>query len=105
LRGWIHPELDIGFEVIASTPMGGAVSAARIALVEGLVEGAGFAILPVEDMIADRMGQYASGTAPEMLHQAHTLLSLHPDADIPYLERRVREETAGEHGVADIELG
>jgi hypothetical protein len=48
------------------------------------------------------MGQYASGTAPEVLHQARTLLALHPDADMAYLEGRIREETAGEHGIADI---
>lgn len=50
-------------------------------------------------MIADRLGQYASGTAPEMLQQARTLFSLYPDADLIYMERRIREETAGKHGI------
>lgn len=30
------------------------------------------------------------------------LLALHPDADMPYLDRRIREETGGDHGVEDI---
>ena len=41
----------------------------------------------VEDLIADRMGQYASGTARDRIDQARTLLALHPDADMAYLER------------------
>lgn len=101
--GWIHPELALGFEVVASTPMAGAVDRARILLVD-LREGAAFAILPVEDLIADRMGQYASGTAPEMLGQARALLRLHADLDRDYLERRIREETTGDHGIRDIEI-
>ena len=61
------------------------------------------AIISVEDMIADRMGQYASGSAPDMLDQARTLFVLHPDADRAYLERRIHEETSGEQGIASLE--
>jgi hypothetical protein len=59
-------------------------------------------LISVEDLIADRMGQYGSGTAPDRLEQARTLLSLHPDADMAYLERRIREESMGEYGVEDL---
>ena len=48
------------------------------------------------------MGQYASGSAPEMIGQAQILLSLHPDADLVYLERRIRAESFGDHGIEDI---
>lgn len=99
--GWIHPQLRIGFEVVASTPMGGTVDRTRIALVD-LAEGA-FAIIPVEDLIADRMSQYASGTAPEMLGQARAPYALHQELDRAYLERRIREETLGDHGVEDLQ--
>jgi len=58
-----------------------------------------------EDLIPDRMGQYASGSAPEMLGQARALLALHPDADMAYLERRVRMESDGDYGVEDIAEG
>jgi hypothetical protein len=56
LRGWVHPQLGLGFEVVASSPMGGSADPLRLVLVEELVEGAGFAIISVEDLIADRMG-------------------------------------------------
>lgn len=61
------------------------------------------AIMSVEDVIADRMGQFASGSAPEMLDQAWRLLVLHSDLDRAYLDRRVREETADDYGIDDIQ--
>lgn len=61
-----------------------------------------FRILAVEDMIADRMGQYASGSAPDMAEQARALFALFPSLDRDYLERRVRFETAGDFGVQDL---
>jgi hypothetical protein len=48
------------------------------------------------------MGQYASGSAPDRLDQARILLALHPDLDRNYLDRRVREQTAGAYGADDI---
>lgn len=103
--GWVHPETQLGIEVVASAPLGGAVDAARIALVLPIGEVVPFRILPVEDMIADRMGQYASGTAPEMAEQAALLFALHPDLDRAYLERRIREESCGDYGIEDISKG
>ena len=97
--GWVHPTLGLGFEVVASTPMGGTVDYRRILLVEALGEGPAFAIIPVEDLIADRMGQYASGSAPEMLEQARTLFALQADLDMEYLERRIRTETINDYGI------
>jgi hypothetical protein len=61
-----------------------------------------FRILPVEDLIADRMGPFASGSAPEMRSQAAALLALYPEADRAYLEKRIREETNGSHGIEDV---
>jgi hypothetical protein len=46
------------------------------------------------------MSQYASGTAPEMLEQARALFRLHADANLDYMDKRIRHETAGDHGVA-----
>jgi hypothetical protein len=62
-----------------------------------------FAIIAVEDLIADRMGQYASGTARDRIDQARLLLRLNPDLDKVYLDRRIREESFGDYGVSDIE--
>lgn len=102
LKGWVHPELKLGFEIVAEVPMDGNVDPAHIRLVEAVGETALFRVICVEDLIADRMGQYASGTAADRIDQARLLLALHPDADMLYLERRVREETFGEHGIETI---
>lgn len=37
--------------------------------------------------------------AADRLGQAQQLLRLHPGLDMDYLERRIREETMGEHGI------
>lgn len=102
-RGWVHPDLRLGFEIVASSPFAGSPSRPRLLLVDDLEPGASFAILSVEDLIADRMGQYASRSAPEMLGQARELLRLHDDVDRAYLDRRIREESFGDHGLQDLE--
>ena len=101
LRGWVHPKLGLGFEVVSSTLLGGMADRDRIALID-LGEDGEAAIVAIEDMIADRMGQYASGSAPEMLEQARRLFALHADADLDYMEIRIRHESVGEYGVADL---
>lgn len=99
LRGWIHPRLKLGFEIVADVPMDGNVDAAHIRLVRPVGETALFRVISVEDLIADRMGQYASGTARDRLDQARLLLALHPNLDLEDLDRRIREESMGDYGV------
>ncbi|MFN3943406.1 MAG: hypothetical protein ACK4K7_00585 [Allosphingosinicella sp.] len=101
-RGWIHPDLQLGFEVVARSLLGGLAERERVRLID-LGEDGVAAVISVEDMIADRMGQYASGAAPEMLEQARRLFALHADVDRDYMEKRIRHESAGEYGVADLE--
>jgi len=101
-RGWIHPDLALGFEVVAAVPMGGTIDHARIRLVQPIGETALFRVISVEDLIADRMGQYASGTARDRIDQARLLLALHPDADFDYLDKRIREESGGDYGLDAI---
>ncbi len=102
-RGWIHPDLGFGFEIVGRVPLDGAVAPDRLILIDDIAPDASFAILSVEDLIADRMGQYASGTARDRIDQARTLLSLHPNVDRSYLDRRIRHESAGEYGIDDID--
>jgi hypothetical protein len=102
LRGWIHPDLKLGFEVVADTPMDGAFDRDTLVLVENTGAGA-FVVISVEDLIADRVGQYASGSAPDRLEQARALFRLQPEVDRAYLERRIREESMGEHGIETLE--
>lgn len=59
------------------------------------------AVIAPEDIIADRMGQYASGSAPEMLGQARAPYAPHKHLDIDYMQRRITEEAAGSHGLQD----
>lgn len=91
LCGWIHPDLGLGFEVVGNSPMGGGIDPARLRLVSPAGETAFFRIISVEDLVADRMGQFASGSAHEMRDQARILVSLYPDLDRSYLDRRIRE--------------
>jgi hypothetical protein len=102
LRGWVHPKLAFGFEIVADLPMDGSVDSGRIRLVRPEGGSDLFRVISVEDLIADRMGQFASGSAREMLAQALALLSLYPDVDKAYLDRRIRDETLGDHGIEVI---
>ena len=103
--GWVHPELQLGIEVVASTPLNGLADPARMTLVRPIGEAALFRILSVEDIIADRMGQFASGAAPEMGQQAAILFSLYPDLDRAYLDHRIRDESLGDYGIDDLPDG
>ncbi len=100
-RGWIHPELALGFEVVSDTLLDGMADRSMVRVVEVGTDGS-VAVIAPEDMIADRMGQYASRTAPEMLGQARALFCLCEGLDLHYMNRRIREETAGEYGVQDL---
>lgn len=97
--GWVHPDLGLGFEIVADVPMDGAVRQQRLVRVDNFEPGSAFTIISVEDLIADRIGQYASGTASDRLGQARELFKLQPYCDLEYLERRIREESMGDYGV------
>ncbi len=101
-RGWIHPDLKLGFEVVGSRLLDGHADASLLQVIEVDTHGA-VAVIAVEDLIADRMGQYASGAAHEMLGQARMLFILSEGLDLHYMERRIREETAQAYGVQDLE--
>jgi hypothetical protein len=94
LVGWYHPEVPtIGVQLVSGRLFEGRTDPQRIALLP--VEDAGtIALAPIEDLIADRLGQYAgSGRRDsEMLEQARLLLQLAGTIDKEYLVRRVREE-------------
>ncbi|WP_017669147.1 hypothetical protein [Sandarakinorhabdus sp. AAP62] len=101
-RGWVHPDLALGFEIVADTLMDGHADRDRIRLF-AVNSGEKLAVIPIEDLIADRVAQYHSGTASEMLEQARLLSRLAEHLDEDYLERRIREETGGDHGRTILE--
>ncbi len=100
-RGWMHAELKLGFEVVSSTLLNGMAERERTILLDFAPDGE-VAVLSVEDIIADRMGQFASGTAQEMREQARQLFILHNDADLGYMDARIKFESGGDYGVADL---
>ena len=101
-RGWIHPDLKLGFEVVGSRLLDGLADTSPLQIIEVGACGT-VAVIAVEDLIADRIGQYASGAAKEMLGQAKALFTLSEGLDLHYMERRIREETAQAYGVQDLE--
>jgi hypothetical protein len=100
-RGWIHPEIKLGFEVVSSTLLDGMAERERVELLDLAPDGE-VAILSVEDIIADRMGQFSSGTAKEMGEQARQLFILHNEADLDYMDARIKFESGGDYGIADL---
>ncbi len=100
-RGWVHSELGMGFEVVSDTLLDGMADRTMVRVFQLGADGA-VALIAPEDMIADRMGQYASGTAPEMLRQARALLDLCESLDLSYMDRRISEETSGDYGLQDL---
>lgn len=101
-RGWIHPELKLGFECVADSLLDGLADRDMVQIVTLGADGA-IAVIAPEDIIADRMGQYASGSAPEMLGQARALFSLCEGLDLDYMRRRISEETGGDHDLSDLQ--
>ena len=102
-RGWMHPDIGLGFEVVGNSPMGNTSDETRTLMLSLFSEEGGFRVLSVEDMIADRMGQYASGTARDLLAQAKLLYDLAEAIDEDYLDRRIRTESMGDYGAEDVE--
>lgn len=97
-RGWVHPDLALGFEVVSDRLLDGNADRERVRLI-GIGDADDVTVIAIEDIIADRLGQYASATAPDMLGQARMLFELYADLDLDYLDRRIRKETAGDHGI------
>jgi hypothetical protein len=92
-----HPDLLLGVEVVSGALFDGQSDLTRVQLVE-VVDGKAIAIAPVDDLIADRMGQYVSAAArvPEMLDQAVKMFRLADRLDEHYLDERIHQETGGQ---------
>lgn len=100
MRGLHHRNFGIGVEVVSGLLFDGASDKHRIKMV--LVGNSQLSLPPVEDMIADRMGQYVAPDQRDqsMLRQAVVLYqiarqNLEDPIDEEYLDRRIRHETLG----------
>src|SRR5918992_4381979 len=97
LGGFYHPELLIGVEFVTGPLFEGRTDQERLRLVVVDEESDARVIFPPpEDLIADRLGQYASDPKgrEDMLEQAHILASLADNLDVAYLRKRAAEEGA-----------
>jgi len=105
--GWLqrslwHPDLLLAVQVVSSTLMDGHVDRRRVRVIEvdrqGEAQGAVLSVIPVEDLIADRMAQALAGRSirKDMQNQAVRLYQLAESLDEEYLDARIRTETANE---------
>ncbi len=93
--GWYHPSLPrYGFQAVSGPLFDGRADQDRL-LVASFDAASEVCMPGFEDMIADRLGQYASSGKKnsEMLAQAVLLFRLGASIDHAYLYRRVVEET------------
>ena len=86
--------LTMAVQVVSGTLFDGRSDVRRLQLVD-IVEGKAVVVAAIEDLIADRLGQYASGAAPEMLGQAIKLFQLADRPDEAYLDKRIRDDSGG----------
>lgn len=103
-RGFQHKDLGFGVEVVGRKLMDGNADQDRVLIVD-LAEHSNVGFIAVEDLIADRMGQYDAppNMREDMLQQAAELLKLAENVDKAYLDRRIVEETAGDFGLKFLE--
>lgn len=101
LRGFYHPQLLIAVEIVSGSLFDSRADMGRLGIVR-LDDGSEVYFASIEDLIADRMGQFASSPrgVPEMSRQAILLFRLADDTDDDYLDRRISEETGGQYDLA-----
>lgn len=94
LGGFYHPSLpELGVELVSGALFDGKADEEKIVAVR--FSGDAQVLLPsVEDMIADRLGQYAASFSRDrrVLEQATILMELALDPDVAYLRRRIADE-------------
>lgn len=101
--GYYHPHLAVGVELVSGALFDGQADRARVRLVA--MEGGEIPVPAVEDMIADRVGQWEASRRRDgaMLQQARLVYALAETLDQDYLRRRIAEETAGACGLDVLE--
>jgi len=94
--------MPIGVELVSGAYFDGHAQPERIRIVD--VRGGTILMAPTEELIADRLGQWeASGRQDAaMLTQARVLLALAEELDEAYLDRRIRQDTAGAFDLAGL---
>lgn len=95
LGGYHHPAIPrLGFEFVSGALFDGRADDEKLLAVP-VIEDAEVVFPAIEDLIADRLGQYASSNnrSEAMRFQALPMFSLASEYDREYLKRRIVEET------------
>jgi hypothetical protein len=97
--GWLaksllHPKLGFGVEVVSGALMDSLADKKRIRVIE-IGEANELSVIPIEDLIADRMAQALAGRniRGDMKNQAIRLYQLAGPMDQDYLNQRIATET------------
>lgn len=92
LGGWYHPEFpEYGVEQVSGGYFDGRADRERC--LKLVTRGGAIVLPPIEDMIADRLGQHAISQGDDsMLEQAKLLFRMAKDLDATYLRRRIVDE-------------
>lgn len=100
---FLHPTLGFGAEMVSGAYFDGLGDACRARAVE--VPGGEVRMAATEDLIADRLGQWEASERrdAELVLQATTMFRLAEAPDLAYLEKRIRQDTAGGMGVRELE--
>jgi hypothetical protein len=96
-RGLHHYEANVGVEIVGSELLDGSADPNRVLAVE-LVDGLIIYLIGLEDLIADRVGQYQmnESTMRDRLAQAIYLFNLlEEEVDLADLERQLAAQTLG----------
>jgi hypothetical protein len=104
LGGYYHPDVaGLSVEFVSGPLFDGRADNTRLFVVP-VIGDAEVVFTAVEDLIADRLAQYASSKnkAGDMLTQARLLLSLALDCDRTYLIRRIEEEGGDPAEIEDL---
>jgi hypothetical protein len=93
LVGWYHPQYpSLGVQVVSGPLFDGMSDPTKIKVIS--VGRGHLSMAAVEDLIADRLGQFAASNNLDqsLLRQAKWLVRM-PDLDRSYLVRRIRQES------------
>ena len=88
---WVHRELDVAVD-FPTPPLAGDYSrVVRVHTEDGPV-----AVIGLEDLLVDRLNAAVRWNDSEAREWCVTMLAVHRDVDLEYLERRALEEDLGE---------
>ncbi|MDB5489075.1 MAG: hypothetical protein JWQ58_2790 [Reyranella sp.] len=109
--GWLkwsllHPKFDFGVQVVSGPLMDGLADRDRVQLLDLDSDGSlKLFVIPVEDLIADRMSQALAGIRIDgsMQNQAIMLYRFAVELDKAYLDKRIGTETANNASLETLE--